>query len=122
MDTGTGVPTTLSTVLGVSLPLTVSHLAAIGSHRQALSAFSNLLRVLYSIPGHTLPTLETKTMHQRHITTAFCVLYEYFVSEVSSQDKDRDKERVENAGGTCFIWPPWFNTRVKSRDKQSILL
>jgi hypothetical protein len=33
-------------------------------------------------------------MHHRHTTT---VLYEYFVSEVSGQDKGRDKERVENA-------------------------
>ena len=38
-------------------------------------------------------------MRQRHITAAFCLLYEYFVSEVSGQDKGRDKERVEN--GEC---------------------
>lgn len=46
-------------------------------------------------------------MRQRHITAAFCVLYEYCVSEVSGQDKGRDKERVENgecrAGQACFI-------------------
>lgn len=41
-------------------------------------------------------------MRQR-LTAAFCVLYEYCVSEVSGQDKDRDKERVENAGQACFI-------------------
>lgn len=47
-------------------------------------------------------------MHRRHITTAFCLLYVYFVSEVSGQDKDRDKEHVENAGTDVFYLTPWF--------------
>lgn len=50
-------------------------------------------------------------MRQRHNTALLCMLYEYFVSEVSGQDKDRDKERVEN--GECrtgvFYLAPWLN-------------
>lgn len=69
----------------------------------SVSAIANLFALQYSIPWLTLPTLERKAMHQRHITAAFCVLYEYFVSEVSGQDKDRDKESGECRIGVFYL-------------------
>lgn len=88
---------------------------------QPLPAIANLFGVTVL---HTLAYLTYPGEKDNAPTTQYCPIVhalQYFVSEVSGQDKDRDKERVEN--GECrtgvFYLAPWLNQNRILRYLQS---
>ena len=113
MDTGTGVPTTLPTVLGVSLPLTVSHLAAIASHCQALSAIISHFQPTWSTIFYTWTYLtypgEKGNAPTTHYYRILCALRVFCLRSQQPRQGQGQGTSGEFRRDVFYLAPPWFN-------------